>query len=360
MADSKIDTTLTELQSQDFDAAFEILRDLVDLREADNYNPMRANAVFTTSVVLWMLVYQRLKTDASLEAAVKHLLETKPEYLPNNKRITERTLSSGTASYSQARSRLPLDVVQWFAGQVSNAIIDSCERVLDGRQVFLIDGTTLALAPEIELQQAFPPATNQFGEGIWPIALMTVFHELASGCALLPEVGAMYGPNAISETEQARNGMLNLPENSIIMGDAGFGIFGVAFEAERCGHDFFLRMKKGNFESLRKQATLQSEGENYKSYSHTWIPTAPNRKTQPNLPATASLEVRLHEFKISESSTLYFVTSLPHDALTLAELYKRRNDVEVDIRNLKVVMDTENIRAKSVDMFRKERNRSRV
>lgn len=42
-----------------------------------------------------------------------------------------------------------------------------------------------------ELQVAFPPASNQHGEGAWPIALLTVFHELASGCALLPQVRAM-------------------------------------------------------------------------------------------------------------------------------------------------------------------------
>lgn len=354
MVDVHSKTGFTDLQADEFDSAFELLSELVDLREADIYNPMRANAVFTSSVVLWMLVYQRLKTDASLEAAVKHLLETRPDYLPENKRLTEDTLSKGTASYSQARSRLPLEVVQWFANEVSGAIVKSCDRPLDDRQVFLIDGTTIALAPEKELQQAFPPASNQFGEGVWPIALLTVFHELASGCALLPEVGAMYGPDAISETGLARNGMLKLPGNSIIMGDGGFGIFGVAYQAKHCGHDFLLRMKKSNFEALRKKATLQQEGENYKSYSHTWTPTAHNRKTQTGLPKEASVQVVLHEVTINEHLTLYLVSSLSHDASTLAELYKLRNDVEVDIRNLKVVMDTENIRAKSVDMFTKE------
>src|SRR5690606_33512178 len=103
---------------------------------------------------------------------------------------------------------------------------------------------------EKELQTKFPPASNQHGESVWPVVNLTVFHELSSGCALLPQLGAMYGPEAVSETELARNGMHCLPDESIIMADAGFGIFGVAHQAQLLGHDFFLRMKKLNFESL--------------------------------------------------------------------------------------------------------------
>jgi len=354
MVDEKAKIELTEQQIVEFDQAFELLGDLVDLSEADEFHPMRGNAVYTSSVILWMLVHQRLKPDASLEAAVKHLLETRPLYLPENKRLTEGTLSARTGGYSQARKRLPLEVVQWFSNEISRSIISTSQPLLDDRLIFLLDGTTIALAPEKELQAAFPPASNQFGEGVWPIALLTVFHELGSGCALLPEIGAMYGPEAVAETELARNGMSKLPVNSIIMTDAGFGIFGIAYEAQRYGHDFLLRMKKSNFESLRKKATLVSESSHHKTYSHVWTPTASNRQTQPGLPVDASVTVTLHEVTINAELTLYLVSNLEHDSKTLGNLFKHRVEVEFDIRNLKVVMDTENIRAKSVDMFMKE------
>ena len=354
MVDKRERIEFTELQAGEFDKAFELLCSLIDLSHANSLHPKRGNAVYTACVVLWMLIYQRLKPDASLETAVKHLLETRPDYLPENKRLREGTLSTSTAGYSQARSDLPLEVAEWFANEVSRAIVAESKPLLDDRQIFLIDGTTMTLAPEKELQIAFPPASNQFGEGIWPIALLTVFHELSSGCALLPEIGAMYGPQAVSETEQARNGMAKLPSGSIIMTDAGFGLFGVAYAAKRYDHDFLLRMKKTNFNSLRKKATLVSETRNSKTYSLRWTPTANNRKTQPDLPDDAALDVILHEVTVNDQLTLYLVTNLEHTADTLAELYKHRVQVEIDIRNLKVVLDTENIRAKSVDMFQKE------
>lgn len=145
-----------------------------------------------------------------------------------------------------------------------------------------------------------------------------------------------------------------LPGNSIVLGDKGFGIFGVAHEAKRQGHDFLFRMKKSNFESLRKQAELVSQSDHHKTYRHRWTPSKANRKTNPELPADASLEVFLHEFQATESLTLLMVTSLEEEAWTLSNLYKRRYDVEVDIRNFKVMMDAENIRAKSVDTFYKK------
>jgi hypothetical protein len=354
MVDQKSKIAFTDTQAAEFDRAFELLRELVDLSDADAFHPVRHNAVYTTSVILWMLVYQRLKPDASLEAAVKHLLETRPSYLPNNKRLSGGTLSTATGGYSAARSRLPLVVVQWFAGEVNRAILSTTKPLLEGRSIYLIDGTTMALAPEKELEIAFPPASNQHGKGVWPIALMTVFHELSSGCATLPEVGPMYGPNAVSETQLARQGIGKLPPQSVVMADAGFGIFGVAYEAQRYGHDFLFRMKAENFNSLRKHATLTSTTSNSKTYSLHWFPTKKNRQTQPSLPADAVVKATLHEIVVSQELTLYLVTSLKQDAATVAELFKHRVQVEFDIRNLKVVLDTENIRAKSVDTFYKE------
>lgn len=342
------------LQQADFDRAFELLRTLVDFEEADQLFAQRAHTVFTASVVLWMLVYQRLKPDTSLENAVKHLIETRPQHLPENKRLSEGRLSPNSSSYSVARKRLPLEIVQWFANEVCDGTVSTIEPIWNDRRVFVIDGTTIALAPEKELQDAFPPASNQLGEGVWPIALLTVFHELASGCALLPEIGPMYGENAVSETKLACQGLEKLPCNSIVMGDKGFGIFGAAYEIKRHGHDFLFRMKKANFNSLRKKAELISESQYHKTYRHGWEPTKKNRETNPNLPTDAVLDVWLHEIEVTQSLTLCIVTSLEDDAWSLSELFEYRYNVEIDIRNFKVVLGAENIRARSVDTFLKE------
>lgn len=337
-----------------FDRAFEFLKTRVDLQQANERHPVRENAVYTTAVVLWMLVYQRMNPDKSLEAAVKKLIDSRPDFLPDNKRVREGTLSTNTATYSQARSRMPLQAAEWFAEQVSQSLIDATPPTLGTRRVFTVDGTTITLAPEAALQKAFPPASNQHGEGVWPVALLAVCHELSSGVGLIPEVGAMYGPNAVSETALLSRILRRLPPGSVVMGDSGFGIFAVAYQSASAGHGFVLRMTQQRFASLIRMATLVETGENYRVWVHEWRPSAKERKTHPDLPNDAVLKVRLHEIVVSDSLTLLVVTDLEESSAVLAGLYERRGDVEIDIRNLKVVLNTEQILARSVDTFHKE------
>ncbi len=339
---------------REFDKAFEQIQELVDLSQADALHPTRSNAVYTTSVVLWMLVYQRMNPDASLEAAVKKLLEAKPELLPENKRISDGTLSFNTGAYSRARSRLPCSAAEWFAREVSQSMIEASPASFQNRRVFMIDGTTITLAPEAELQEQYPPASNQYGEGVWPVALLVVAHELSSGAALVPEVGAMYGPEAVSETALINNCLTQMPPDSIVMADAGYGIFSVAHKVQQADLSFLFRMSKQRFDRLRKTATLVDEGVNWKTWSCQWQPSPSERKKHPDLPADAMLSVQLHEFEMDEGKPLYLVTSLDESVEMLSDLYARRTDVEIDIRNIKVVLDTENIRARSVEMFHKE------
>ena len=82
--------------------------------------------------------------------------------------------------------------------------------------------------------------------------------------------------------------------------DAGFGIFAVAWEAWLMKRDFVFRMTDSRFQAL------------------------------------------------------FLVTSLPHSADALSDLYLKRGDIEIDISNLKVVLNTERQTARSVEMFPKE------
>ncbi len=93
------------------------------------------------------------------------------------------------------------------------------------------------------------------------MALFVVAHELASGAALVPEIGTMYGPHAVSETSLIDQVLAQLPPDSVVMADVGFGIFTVAYAAHQAGHKHVLRLTPVRFEALRREATLKSEDE---------------------------------------------------------------------------------------------------
>src|SRR5437870_9877214 len=74
-------------------------------------DPPEPSAVYTPYVVVWLLVYQRLHGNASLNDAVAELLTNFPRHaLPDCKRTRDDRLSANTGAYSRARSRLPYDV----------------------------------------------------------------------------------------------------------------------------------------------------------------------------------------------------------------------------------------------------------
>ena len=141
--------------------------------------------------------------------------------------------------------------------------------------------------------------------------------ELQSGAAVLPEIGAMYGENAVSETALVRNLFLQVPADGVVMGDSGFGIFSVAYEAQQVGRDFLLRLTASRFNAMVRTA-------------------------------------QLHEIRIHDTLSLYLVTDVSDSALELAELSRRRNKAEIDIRNFKVVINAEMRRVKSNEMLQKE------
>lgn len=313
-----------------------------------------AQMVYTNGVTLWMLMLQRLAGGKSLRAIVTQILTHERDLLPDNKRVRDNTLSENSGAYARARKRLALDTIVEFSSRVCNYLGEISEPVIGSSRVFILDGTTITLPPTDALRKAFPPAVNQHGESVWPVARLMLADELQSGCAVLPQVDPMYGENNVSEAVQAHRIVRQLPDNSIVMADSNFGIFSVAHHSVDAGHGFLFRLTKSRFKSLRRKADLIEEGHSHKTYRLIWTPSAKDRSTNPELPADASIEVALHEVAVTSDLTLNLVTNLQIDALSGAELYRRRYDVEFDIRDVKVTLDTENLRAKSVEMFYKE------
>jgi hypothetical protein len=334
-------------------AALELLKQWIDIEESDAIQPLGNAAVYKTSVVFWLMLFQRLNPDSSLKQAVEHFFANAPKGKDANKRLREGTLSTKSSSYSDARKRLSIDVVEWFQNRLSNSIIESTQPSFNNQRVFLIDGTTLPGFPSAALRRAFPPASNQHGEGVWPVIYVVAAHELSSGAALPPEVGAMYGEQAIAETKLAEPLIARLPKASIVMADAGFGIYSIAHTANKHGHNFVLRLTEVRFNSHKKKATLLDSTSTSRTYEYTWKPSAKERATNPMIPADSVLQVKLYELKIGDQ-WLYIVTDLTASPKAFKDLYFQRNHIEVDIRNIKVVFDTESLKCKSVEMFRKE------
>jgi hypothetical protein len=105
-----------------------------------------------------------------------------------------------------------------------------------------------------------------------------------------------------------------LPEHSVVMTDAGFGIFAVAHPASCAGHSFVFRLPRQRFNTSQKRAKRIASGERSKSYQFPWTPSEKDWAKHTEIPAIATLQVWLHEMVIRKDWTLLLVSDLPASA----------------------------------------------
>lgn len=324
------------------------------LLPADSLNaldPKAPQAVYTPFVVTGLLVYQRLHGNATLaDAVAEFVVRFPPAALPDCQKARARTLSANSGAYSAARTALDVRVLKAAFDNLSDSLSDSYPPSWRGRRAFILDGTTVQLPSTAQLRDAYPPASNQYGQSHWPILHLVVAHELRSGLSVLPEFGPMYGPKARSELSLAVALVGRLPKDAILLGDRNFGVFAFAWAGASAGRDVLLRMTKGRFASLRQGARPVGAGK----WQVTWRPSRWDRTKHPELPADAAVKGYLHEVQVSAKLTLWLFTTLDLTGQEAAALYHQRQDVETDIRDLKETLCLGQMSGRSVAMVEKE------
>jgi Transposase DDE domain len=315
-----------------------------------------ANAtLFTPWLVTWLMVWQRSQGNASLGDAVAEIyLGPTFNALPDCKRVRDQNISVNTSAYSQARSRLSLDAALHAADHVFTHLTADLAPAWKGRPAYLIDGSSLTLAHHPELVAQFPPAINQHGASHWPVVRFVVAHELSTGFAPRWEYGPMYGPNATSETALAGPLLSRLPPEALIVYDRNFGIFGMTYVAVQAGHDVVVRMTDTRFRALTRGREPTRPGE----WVGVWRPSRWDRQSNAELPADAAVSGRFVAIRVKhqgkEFALMLFTTDLTATPEELAALYRKRWDIESDIRDVKQTLNMDILTGRRVEMVEKE------
>ena len=301
------------------------------------------------------MVWQRSQGNASLGDAVAEL-HLGPTFndLPDCKQVRDQNISINTSAYSQARSRLPITAAIHAADHVFAHLTADLAPAWKGAPAYLIDGSSLTLGHHPELVAAFPPASNQHGTSNWPVVRFVAAHELATGFAPRWEWGPMYGPDATSETALAVPLLSRLPAASLIVYDRNFGIFNMTYAAVKASHDVVARMTGARFLAQTRGMAQTVAGEWVKA----WRPSAWDRRSNPGLPADAQVRGRFVEVRVihkgKEFMLLLFTTDMTATHEELAALYRKRWDIESDIRDLKQTLNMDILSGHTVEMVEKE------
>jgi hypothetical protein len=304
-------------------------------------------------VVIWLMIYQRLDTKGTLSVAVREMLVgSVRQYVPRAE--DAELLSANTSAYSQARSKLPVDMAE----KASDMIFDGLRQeptVLSGlgQPVFLLDGSSIQLPHTPELIAAYPPQCNQFGVSHWSLIRVLGATDVVSGLAARPCSGPMNGPGAVSEQELAKEMMGRLPEGCGVMGDRNFGVFSMAYHASQHNHPCLFRLTQARARKLNGGTTPNARTDKV----IRWMPTREDRRNNPEIANQSMVEGRLVVCKIrikGKPEKLYLFTTLDLAADQILEVYSHRWNIETDLRSLKQEVRLHMIEAKSKAMVQKE------
>jgi hypothetical protein len=335
-----------------------LLRSVLELPQQTELFDLDARSLsrmlYTNIVPLWLLILQRLGGDKTLDETAARLISHGLDLWPDDQSVRQVWGSENTRASASARTRLLHQHIRDTSERICHHLSEMSPGVLDGRSVFVIDGTTIILPSTAALRKAYPPATHQRGESANPVAQLMVAADLQTSCVLSPQIDPIYGENNVGEAEQARRIALKLPEKSIILADADLGIYSVAYQSVAAGHDIVFRLSHTGFKALCRGAEMIAEGPSHKTYHHLWSPSDKDRKTNPDLPKDAAIEVVLHDVKLGEGSSLYLASTLKLDADMTARLYNRRDDIAFDIHDLKGAMNVEDIYVRGVNLLEDE------
>jgi hypothetical protein len=323
----------------------------------------RHNGIYSPLVTLWLLVVQRLEAGAPLEAAVLKLLRGLPaSFWPHPcKRMRDwrergKAPSSNTGAYNQARQALPLSIVQKSCDRIFEGLIAQLDEPCSQEQgrTFLLDGSSMRAAHTPALCKTYPPGSNQYREGHWPLLRILVAHDLNTGLAMRPEWGAMHGPDRVSEQDLLERAIERLPSGATVLGDCNFGVFSVAYAATQRQHPVLLRLT-----SVRAQRLAGEPLRNRINRRITWRPSREDRRSHPELPEDACITGRLIVRRVQPDNAgkpflLALFTTLELKGTEVLAIYGQRWKIETDLRTLKSTLWLDQLTCSTPDMVAKE------
>lgn len=328
-----------------------VVEDLVKESKVKHYD-----RIYSPLVTIWCMIFQRLNPDHVQDAVVAFVVSGGFDHLGDPKRppISVRIKSTKPVAYCKARKRLPLEVIQGVAKHFAQRTQKALGEVplFHGRLVALLDGTMLIARPKPDLLKHYDQARNQKGPSYWVLIRTVAAFCLHSGAIL----GLAEGSQKVSEQALTKTVFKKLAPDIISVGDSNFGVYSVAQAARHQKIDVVLRLTESRARRLAKGVGALHSG---KDRPIEWDAT---RSDQVDAEMDSSairgrlIYEQLHSDGFRPIDLYLFTTLTDACYLTseLVDLYKRRWEVELDLRCLKTVMDLALLTATTQTMLQKD------
>ena len=310
---------------------------------------------YTMGVTLWAMLSQALFTD--VQRACRSAVQRVAIYYAL---LGREVSSTNTGAYCRARAKVTEGVVR----RLAEGVAERCEAAVPdawrwkGFRTLVIDGTTFSMPDTEENQKAYPQAKTQAKGLGFPILRAVALTSLATGMVLAFTDGP-YAGKETGETALLRLLFPTFRRGDLALFDRYYGGWFMLALQQELGVEFVTRLhqlRKADF----SQGKRLGKGDHIVAWAKPKKPKWLDQETYDRLPM--QLEVREIEVRVDISGfrgeSLIVVTSL-HDRRLysrhdLANLYRRRWGVELQLRDIKSTMQLDILRRKTPEAVRQE------
>nr|WP_292740029.1 IS4 family transposase [Nostoc sp. JL31] len=225
-----------------------------------------------------------------------------------------------------------------------------------GRNILVIDGSTVSMPDTVENQKEYPqPSTQKDGCG-FPIAKIGVIFSLVTGAAVALCIDVLN----THDIKLARRLYGFLKPNDVLLGDRAFCAYADMVTITKLGCDAIFRKHQSRTTTMRKGKIVGDCDKLVTWYKPKSCPKGLSKDEFDALPTYIRVREIYYYIFIPGFRTqrVSLITTLldkeTYSTLAIVELYGQRWNVELDLRHLKTTLGMEILRCKSPSMVRKE------
>ena len=310
-----------------------------------------AKGSFPPSAIFLLFLFQVLNCGVSCREALRKFLA----WLAVEK---GKTASFNTAAYCKARAKLRVKDLEKISLTVANKILDGETRddLWIGRRVKVIDGSGLSMPDTPQNRKKWPQSARSAPGCGFPVMRIVAVFSLSSGALIAPAKGALFD----HERTLFRRIWNSLQKGDVALADRGFCSLA----------DFFLLKQKGVDSVMRKNqrrsvgvSIIKRLGKNDRLVWWHKTSARPDWLSEDQWEKLPE-KIVVREIKIIvnvkgfRSETIEIATTLTdpvkYPARAFAELYLRRWQAELYLRDIKITMGMDILTCKSPQMIEKE------
>lgn len=304
-----------------------------------------AHSLFTPALTLYLMMLQVLYK-GSLSDALSFVDNGLADQIiarnVRSKKAKERTISSSTGAYAQARARLKPAVIS----ELIEALIKNTYGKESNIPAVLIDGTNLTLTKTEDIESKYIPHSNKKKKCL-PLMRVVFASDIHTGVGGSPS----FGSAKKSEQELSIEVVKELEAGTTVIGDRNFGVFSVVSSCHLRELPVLFRLTDARAKKILGRS-VPKRGE----FEVTWERTRHDKLYEENTAESIKgrIVTRVLQRDGFEPINLILFTTSKLSASELVKLYAKRHNIELDIRQLKVTLQADHISAKTTDMVEKE------